>query len=333
MNINSATSQMDHHLTDDIQEISVSSTELNDILISIKRKDLCLLAKDYQVLNEFTSLLILFAEATTITQGENTPSISFIGPTLLAIYYDLLNERSNIQFTLPLCEALLSSVISRFGGLFEQLGVDIDNTIKQKSSSALYRDEIFIYSPFLDGKFKLDWIDESPLPLEKKKTLCEKIKKLVFDHCVLLDQSDHSMTTIEANFVDDEQPTTINSTPSSATTPTRIARKTKSLFSNIERRNTKKPKIDNFSFIKDEINNYINDDTSADSDRFILLSQTNKYKSLQKLAKKILSVPATSSPVERIFSQSGFIYRQHRAKMSRKTLQMLTMLKCNKELM
>ena len=153
---------------------------------------------------------------------------------------------------MSLCEALLSSLISRFGGLFEQLGVDIDKTIKQKSSSELYRrSEIFIYSPFLDGKFKLDWIDESPLPLEKKNFLCEKIKKLVFDHCVLLHHNDNSATTIETNVIDEEQPTTtITSTPSPATTPTRLTKKRKSLFSNIERRNTKKPKIDNFSFIK-----------------------------------------------------------------------------------
>jgi hypothetical protein len=91
----------------------------------------------------------------------------------------------------------------------------------------------------------------------------------------------------------------------------------------------KKQKLDHFGFIKDEINNYLIDD----SNRFILLDESNRYKSLQKLVKKILSVPATSSPVERIFSQSGFLFRQHRAKMSRKTLQMLTMLKCNKDLM
>ena len=85
--------------------------------------------------------------------------------------------------------------------------------------------------------------------------------------------------------------------------------------------------------MKDEIIDYINDDAcDDDSNRLILLNQPNKYKSLNKLTKKILTVPATSSPVERIFSQSGFVFRQHRAKMSRKTLQMLTMLKCNIEL-
>ena len=85
--------------------------------------------------------------------------------------------------------------------------------------------------------------------------------------------------------------------------------------------------------MKDEIIDYINDDACDDgSNRLIPLNQPNKYESLNKLAKKILTVPATSSPVERIFSQSGFLFRQHRAKMSRKTLQMLTMLKCNIEL-
>jgi hypothetical protein len=40
-------------------------------------------------------------------------------------------------------------LISHFGGLFEQLGIEIDKTIKQKNSSELYQDPIFIYSPFL----------------------------------------------------------------------------------------------------------------------------------------------------------------------------------------
>jgi hypothetical protein len=62
------------------------------------------------------------------------------------------------------------------------------------------------------------------------------------------------------------------------------------------------------------------------------MTEPSKYKSLTKLAQKVLTVPATSSAVERIFSQSGFLFRQHRAKMSRKTLEMLTMLKCNQEL-
>ena len=110
--------------------------------------------------NEFISLLTLFAEATTSTQSENTPSISFIAPIVLAIYYDLLCEQSNILYTMSLCSSLLTSLISRFGGLLEELGIIIDKSVQRKSSSELYHDQIFIYAPFLDGKFKLHWVLE-----------------------------------------------------------------------------------------------------------------------------------------------------------------------------
>ncbi|CAF4794697.1 unnamed protein product [Rotaria sp. Silwood1] len=226
--------------------LRIPSSELNEMLILVKRKDLCLLTKDCQMLNEFVSLLILFADATTITQAENTPSISFIAPTVLAIYYDLVNEQSNVLYTSFLCHALLTSLVSRFGGLLEELGVSIDKSIKQKNSSKLYRDQIFIYAPFLDGKFKLHWITESSLPLETKTVICDKIKNLIYDHCVVLQHNDCSTATREVNVTHDEQLTTVTTAKS---TPKR----------------------------KNEITSYLNDDDS-DSNRFILINQSIKYK-------------------------------------------------------
>ncbi|CAF4088811.1 unnamed protein product, partial [Rotaria sp. Silwood1] len=90
--------------------LRIPPSELNEMLILVKRKDLCLLTKDYQMLNEFVSLLTLFADATTITQAENTPSISFIAPTVLAIYYDLVNEQSNVFYTSSLCHTRVAPV-------------------------------------------------------------------------------------------------------------------------------------------------------------------------------------------------------------------------------
>ncbi|CAF1511795.1 unnamed protein product [Adineta ricciae] len=302
--------------------LSIPSLELNDILITLKRKDLCLLTKDFDILNEFVSLFTLFADATTITQSENIPSISYVAPTLLSIYYDLLNERSSVRYTSSLCDALSSSLVARFGGLFEQLHIPIDSSIKRKCTYELYKDEIFLYSPFLDTKFKLHWINESSLPYDTKKTVCDKITKLVYDHCVVLHHLDQSATAaFETSIV------LPSSEPTTPLTPTRSTSKRKSLFSNIEQKTNKRQKTDAFSFIRDEISIYLHDDD--DSDRLLLINQANKFKTLTKLATKILSVPATSAPVERIFSQSGFLFRQHRAKMSRRTLQMLTMLKCN----
>ena len=76
-------------------------------------------------------------------------------------------------------------------------------------------------------------------------------------------------------------------------------------FSNIERKNTKKKKIDPLAFLKEEINDYLNDD-KTDSYRFLLANQSKEYKSLHQPGKEIFdTVPATSSPVERVFCQSG----------------------------
>lgn len=47
-------------------------------------------------------------------------------------------------------------------------------------------------------------------------------------------------------------------------------------------------------------------------------------------ARKYLCVPATSSPVERLFSFSGYIFRPHRQRLSTTKLEKLTMLKTMK---
>jgi len=56
---------------------------------------------------------------------------------------------------------------------------------------------------------------------------------------------------------------------------------------------------------------------------------SEQYRLLHPLFNRLLCTPATSAPVERIFSQSGIIMRPHRAKMSDSLLETLVMLKCN----
>ena len=111
--------------------------------------------RNLAALNEFVSLLPLFGEATTLIQSQNSPSISLVAPSILSIYFDLVNEQTDLIYTTPLCTALLSSLIDRFGDLLEELNVDLDGTVKKKKTYDLYRDSIFLVSSFLDGKFKL----------------------------------------------------------------------------------------------------------------------------------------------------------------------------------
>ena len=64
-------------------------------------------------------------------------------------------EKNNVQYTTSLCNALLPSWVFRFGGLLEGMN---------KKFYDLYQVSVFIFSPFLYGMFKSNWINDSPLP-------------------------------------------------------------------------------------------------------------------------------------------------------------------------
>jgi hypothetical protein len=60
--------------------LEIPSAQLNLILTELKRKELCMGSRDLSILNEMVSLLELFCEATTVTQAQNSPSISLVAP-------------------------------------------------------------------------------------------------------------------------------------------------------------------------------------------------------------------------------------------------------------
>ena len=55
------------------------------------------------------------------------------------------------------------------------------------------------------------------------------------------------------------------------------------------------------------------------------------YASIEPLLEFTFSPPATSAPVERIFSQGGLFVRPHRARISDKLLCQLMLAKCNRD--
>ncbi len=54
-------------------------------------------SRDLAILNEFIALLSLRAEVETTRQKQYSPSISLVAPSILDIYFDLKNEKKNIQ--------------------------------------------------------------------------------------------------------------------------------------------------------------------------------------------------------------------------------------------
>ena len=57
-----------------------------------------------------------------------------------------------------------------------------------------------------------------------------------------------------------------------------------------------------------------------------------KYPALKSLAMRVLCVPATSAPEERVLSQGSIIVRPHRNRLSPKKTQALKSLKCNEHI-
>ncbi|CAF4583275.1 unnamed protein product [Rotaria sp. Silwood2] len=262
--------------------LTISSLELNEVLAELKYKHLCLKRRDLTMLHEFVTLLSLFAQATTVIQQQKSPSISFVAPSILAIYFDLLNEKKNIQYTTALCDALLSPLLSRFGGLLEQMEIDLTecNVSFQmnKKFYDLYKNPVFLFSPFLDGMFKIRWITEFPLQDSIKERLCEKIKQLIFDHCLLIEHSE-PLSPGDTNLTE-TYPEVTSAALLNSTTPKR-----KFLFGNIESdlKNVKKTK---------PINNHIKEEISTQVEKYGPVPAGNHRKSPELGG----SIPAGNSP-------------------------------------
>ena len=81
----------------------------------------------------------------------------------------------------------------------------------------------------------------------------------------------------------------------------------------------------------DKLANYITaiNQDSFDAEQHPHIYGDKEYCCLRPLFSRLFSVPATSAPVESVFSQGGIIMRPHRAKMSDDLLEMLMYLRCN----
>ncbi|CAF5139532.1 unnamed protein product, partial [Rotaria magnacalcarata] len=310
--------------------VDIPNTLLNDLLNEQKETELLLSTKDLAVLREFISIFTLFAEATTRTQAEQSISISLVGPSILAIYYDLENESRICKHTKPLCHALMTSLLARFGGFLLNLEIPVDDHVKHRNTFNLFSDDIFLVASFLDGQFRLRWIIQSALPLDTKDGLCEKIKNLVALWAFQLigcntDNQDGNVTQAEVTTltVDNVLLCTKDICDGGGLTPKR-----KSLFSYCEAPQTesKKLRVDAMNEIKEEIMLFLKDPRYETS---LIFDKKNHFPYLHRLALRVLCVPATSAPAERIFSKSGLLMTPHRSRLSTDTLSKLTFVKCN----
>ena len=72
---------------------------------------------------------------------------------------------------------------------------------------------------------------------------------------------------------------------------------------------------------------------SAKSQINIVKIKVTKYSSVANLVKRILCVPATSAPVEQVFSHGGIVVRPHRLSLAPERLYQTLFLKCNEHVL
>jgi hypothetical protein len=162
--------------------------------------------------------------------------------------------------------------------------------------------------------------------------LCEKIKRLVVQAAVQVYHFNNNQSADDAQ----AEPMLINNDNNSSDgkdcsidSPTT---KRKTLFAYCEAASVlpKKMRIDIIQEINDEIMLFLKDQR-YESD--LIFIRSNHFPHLHQLALRVLCVPATSAPSERVFSRSGLIMRPHRSRLSKETLAKLTFVKCNIDLL
>ncbi|CAF1531206.1 unnamed protein product [Adineta ricciae] len=317
--------------------LDVPNAVLSELLTEQKRSELLLSTKDTAILREFVSVFTLSAEATTRTQIEKDVSISLVGPSIIGIYFDLENEGKSCKYTGALCKALIISLQQRFGGLLINLELPVDTSLKRRSTFSLFSDELFLIAPFLDGQFRLKWITQSGLSQDIKDRLCHKIKRLVAEAALKLNDSKvQDVTTDDMNCEVTSTTTTVTTNAMSSkikdTLDSSPMRKRKSLFSYCQTAQTpsKKRRSSVMEEIDEEIMLFLKDPRD---DTRLIFDKSEHFPYLYRLALRVFSVPATSAPAERIFSRSGLLMRPHRSRLSKKMLSTLTMIKCNLDLL
>ncbi|CAF3254323.1 unnamed protein product, partial [Rotaria socialis] len=170
---------------------------------------------------------------------------------------------------------------------------EIDVPFNTYCMSERFSNVIFLISPLLDARFKLLWLDS----LHTLKVGAD-----------VLNTTEHNIDVMTKN--------------------TDSLTKQKCLFPYLKE-NKKVSNEDKSRFLI-ELDAYLCEESREQN---LLFIKKHLYPRLYQLSLKYLSVPATSAPIERVFLQSGFLMRPHRASLTANDDCLLTFLKCNKFLL
>lgn len=157
--------------------LDLDQVKLTQVLKETTQDNLLLSAKDLQQIQELVDILLPFAEATDLTQGDKTITISCVIPIVLSLNKMLKDKMEQVRHFLPLVRALIKGMNDRFYGLLTKLDIKI-----QHEGGALdlgFDDDIFLMATALDPKFGYHWLIDHPGRQQDKDMLRLKITGII----------------------------------------------------------------------------------------------------------------------------------------------------------
>ncbi|XP_060731809.1 uncharacterized protein LOC132849873 isoform X2 [Tachysurus vachellii] len=284
----------------------ICSSDFQHVLFSVR---------EWNQLKNLGSVLFPFAEATDLTEGEKMVTISMVVPTVLDLNTHLLQISESQSHCRPLATSLRQSLLKRFSGIFVRTKM-----VEQNGKEDQFNHNVYFLATMLDPQFGLNWVDldvtnnESPDSVKKFR---EDLKRTLIDSLTAEVEATADGDMLHSGGDVDE---TSDSPPGKC--PRLLAR---------YRAHKHLSHSAKDACISAQIHKYFDAIQNTDTNTALEFWSTNreKFPQLYSLVVKVLSIPASSAPVERVFSKGGLIMRPHRARLTHKMVTALVFLKSN----
>lgn len=142
--------------------------KLNSVLQATDHQNLILSTKEVGQLTELVGILQPFSEATDVTQGEKTVTISCVIPTVLSLDKILGMHQQSI-FS-GFVTVLRQSLHDRFSNIFSRLRVT-NHKVSHPNSVLKFDSDMFLMSTALDPVYAYNWLQDHPGSTEDKEAL------------------------------------------------------------------------------------------------------------------------------------------------------------------
>uniref|UniRef100_A0A3Q3IBN3 HAT C-terminal dimerisation domain-containing protein n=1 Tax=Monopterus albus TaxID=43700 RepID=A0A3Q3IBN3_MONAL len=270
------------------------------VLEKAGHKELSFTAREWNLLKEMVDILKPFGEATDMIQGEKVVTISAVVPSVLSLNHHLEKLKPQVYFLSGLVRSLQVSLNNRFLGIF----VNVKMARTQDGITAPFSDPVYLKAAALDPTFSLLWVEHHVLVSRDIKTeVAQRVKELI------LQDAGESEQPVPFDEGDQEH-----------------LEQGEGLFAVYQKRQKK----DVGTTPALQLSHYL--DIAEGQNALLFWAMNMKtLPSLFQVAIRVLAVPASSAPVERVFSHGGVILRPHRAQMTDRLLANLVFCKCNTE--